>query len=115
MNLRQLRHGLGNAAAAAILLGGSNHAAALDADGVQALMRKSDCFKCHAVDKKKDGPMYREIAAKLKAKPDSEQKLYTHLTTNPKVEVDGKKEDHVALKTKNDADIKDVIKWILSR
>ena len=37
------------------------------------------------------------------------------MTTNPKVEVDGKKEEHAALKSKNDAEIRNVVKWILSR
>ena len=115
MKQQYFKHAFGIATALAILLGAATHAAALDADGVQALVRKSDCLKCHSVDKKKDGPMYKEVAAKYKDKPDAEQKLYTHLTTNPKVEVDGKKEEHVSLKTKNDADVKDVVKWILSR
>lgn len=115
MKQTYFKHAFGKATALAILFGAATHAAALDADGVQALMRKSDCFKCHAVDKKKDGPMYKEVAAKYKDKPDAEQKLYTHLTTNPKVEVDGKKEEHTSLKTKNEPDVKDVIKWILSR
>ncbi len=90
-------------------------AAEVDADAAQALMKKSGCFKCHAVDKKKDAPSYKETATKLRGKPDAEQKLYTHLTTNPKVKVDGKEEEHTSLKTKNDAEVRNVIKWILSR
>lgn len=88
---------------------------AVDADAAQALMKKSGCFKCHSVDKKKDAPPYKEIAAKHKGKPDAEQELYTHLTTNPKVKVDGKEEQHDSLKTKNEADVRNVISWILSR
>ncbi len=89
--------------------------AQVDADAAEALMKKSNCFKCHAVDTKKDGPPYKEVAAKYKGKPEAEQKLYTHLTTNPKVKVDGKEEEHASLKTKNDADVKNVVRWILSR
>ena len=89
--------------------------AAVDAEAAEGLARKSKCFKCHAVDKKKDGPSYQKIAAKYKGKADAEQKLYKHMTTNPKVEVDGKKEEHVALKSKNDAEIRNVVQWILSR
>ena len=81
----------------------------------QALMKKSGCFKCHSVDKKKDAPSFQETAGKLKGKPDAESKLFTHLTTNPKVKVDGKEEAHDNLKTKNDADVKNVVQWILSR
>ena len=78
------------------------------------LMKKSGCFKCHSVDKKKDAPPYKEIAAKYKAKPDGEQELYTHLATNPKVKVDGKEERHDSLKSKKDKDVRNVVGWILS-
>jgi cytochrome c len=90
-------------------------ASALDEEGITALMKKSNCLKCHAVDKKKDGPSFQETAKKYKGKADGPEKVYIHLTTNPKVEIDGKKEEHDNLKTKNDADIKDVVKYILSR
>ncbi len=90
-------------------------ATAVDAAAALALARKSDCLKCHAVDKKKDGPAYKEVAAKYKGKPDAEAKLYTHLTTNPKVKIDGEEEEHTSLKTKDDADIKNVVQWILSQ
>ncbi len=96
-------------------LGFAPSAMALDAGAAESLMKKSGCFKCHSVDKKKEGPPYKETAAKLKGKPDAEKKLYTHLTTNPKVKVDGKEEEHDSLKTKNEADIQNVIQWILSR
>ena len=88
---------------------------AVDADAAQALAKKEGCLKCHAIDKKKDGPSFRETAAKYKGKADAEEKLYVHLTTNPKVKVDGKEESHDSLKTKDDAQIREVIKWILSR
>ena len=94
---------------------GSAPVARADDAAVESLMKKSNCFKCHAVDKKKDGPPYKEVAAKYKGKPDAEEKLYIHLTTNPKVKVDGKEESHDSLKTKDDAQIREVIKWILSR
>ena len=44
----------------------------LDAEAAQALVKKSDCLKCHAVDKKKDGPSFKETAAKYKGKPKEE-------------------------------------------
>jgi cytochrome c len=90
-------------------------AQSVDASAAEALMKKSGCFKCHAVDRKKDGPSFKETAAKLKGKPDAEKELYTHLTTRPKIKVDGDEEEHASLKTKNDADINNVIRWILSR
>ncbi|HXS53105.1 MAG TPA: c-type cytochrome [Usitatibacter sp.] len=88
---------------------------AADDAAAEALMKKSGCFKCHSFDKKKDGPAYKDVAAKYKGKPDAEAKLYTHLTTHPKVKVDGKEETHESLKTTDDAQVKNVIQFILSR
>lgn len=90
-------------------------ALAADEAAAEALARKSGCFKCHAVDKKKDGPPYKEISAKYKGKADAMQKLTTHVTTSPKVKIDDKEEEHEQLKTKDPADIKNVVEWILSR
>ena len=88
---------------------------AADDAAAEALVKKSKCLTCHSVDKKKEGPPFKETAAKYKGKPDGEAKLVTHLTTSPKVKVDGKEEAHENLKTKNDADVKNVAQWILSR
>lgn len=108
-----------SALTATLIFGFSSNAMAVDTSAAQALMKKSDCFKCHSVDKEKDGPPFRETAKKYKDKyknnmAEAEQKLYIHLTTNLKVKVDGVEEEHTSLKTKNDADIRNVIQWILS-
>ena len=87
----------------------------VDVPGAEALAKKSGCLKCHAVTSKKDGPSYKSVAEKYKGKPDAEQKLIVHLTTSPKIKIDGKEELHDALKTKNDAEVKNVVAWILSR
>ena len=63
--------------------------AAVDADAAQALLKKSDCFKCHALDKKKDGPSFKETAKKHKGKADAEDKIYKHVTAKPMIEIDG--------------------------
>lgn len=90
-------------------------AQAVDEDAAKSLMKKSNCFKCHAIDKKKDAPSYQETAKKLKGKPDAEKELYTHLTTHPKVKVEGKEEEHTSLKTKDEAAIRNVIHFILAQ
>jgi len=87
---------------------------AVDAEAAQALLKKSDCFKCHAIDKKKDGPPYKEVSKKYKGKADAESKLYTHMTTNPKVKIDDKEEEHKSIKSKDKAEINNAIQWILS-
>lgn len=86
-----------------------------DATAAQALARQNNCFKCHAVDKKKEGPAWKDIAAKYKGKPDAEAKLYTHLTTGPKAKFDdGHTEDHPIVKAKSPDDTKNLVSWILS-
>jgi cytochrome c len=97
------------------LVGGNALAQAVDVDAAQELAKASKCTKCHSVDKKKDGPSFKETAAKYKDKPDAVAKLYTHLTTGPKVKVDGKEEEHTKVKSTNEADIKNLIAYILSR
>lgn len=98
-----------------IAMTASTRAADVDADAAQALTKKSGCLKCHAIDKKKEAPPYKETAAKNKGKADAEDRLYKHLTTSPKVKVDGKEETHDALKSKDEKEIRNVVRWILSR
>lgn len=90
-------------------------AQAQDVSAAEALMKKSGCLKCHSVSAKKEGPPFKETAAKHKGKADAEAALFKHLTTNPKIKVDGNEELHDNLKTKNEADIKNVVKYILTR
>jgi len=90
-------------------------AVALDATAAQALARQNNCFKCHAVDKKKEGPAWKEVAAKLKSDKDAEAKLTKHLTSGPKVKFDdGHEEDHPIIKAKSPDDTKNLVQWILS-
>lgn len=86
-----------------------------DDAAAEALARKSGCLKCHGIDKKKDGPAMKEIAAKYKGKADAEQKLTTHVTSSPKVKIDDKEEEHEQPKTKDAGEIKNLVQWILTR
>lgn len=88
-------------------------AQAADGNAARALLKKNDCFKCHALDKKKDGPSYKEVASKRKGEADGAQKLHTHMTTSPKVKVDGKEEEHKQIKG-TDEEVNNLIAWILS-
>jgi len=110
MNLNRLLIGLCGALAWSFA-----HAQSVDVSAAEALAKKSGCTKCHSVSAKKEGPSFKETAAKYKGKPDAEKALYTHLTTNPKVKVDGKEELHDSPKTKNEAEIRNLIQYILSR
>jgi len=103
------------ACAAVALLSGSAWAADVDTAGAEALMKKSGCGKCHSATAKKEGPSYKDIAAKYKGKGDATDTLVKHLTTNPTVKVGGADEKHTNLSTKNDAEVKNVVGYILSR
>jgi cytochrome c len=88
--------------------------AAIDEEAAIALAKKSDCFKCHSVETKKEGPPYREVAKKYRGKPDAMSKLYTHVTTAPLVKIDGVEEEHQIVKTRKKDAIDNLIRWILS-
>ena len=88
---------------------------AVDVAAAEALAKKSNCSKCHAIDKKKDGPSYQSTAAKYKGKADAESKLIKHITTGPKVKIDDVEEEHQIVKTKDEAEIKNLVRYILSR
>ncbi len=76
------------------------------------LATKSGCTACHAVDKKIVGPAYKDVAAKYRADPKAAAALEAKVK-NGGVGVWGQvpmpPNTHV-----KDADIKTLVKWILS-
>jgi cytochrome c len=103
---------LGVAAAA---FSGASYAA-VNADAAASLAKKSDCLKCHAIDKDKKASSFKKIAEKWKGKPDAEAKLMDSLTKAPKVKLlDGTEEEHKVIGTKDVNEIKNLIGWILSQ
>jgi cytochrome c len=70
----------------------------------EELAKTSGCLTCHAVDTKKMGPSFKEIAGKYKGKADAAAKLETSLTTA---------KGHPAVKA-SAADVKSLVKWILA-
>jgi cytochrome c len=87
-----------------------------DDAAAEATARQNNCFKCHAVEKVKDGPSYKSVAAKYKGKPEAEVRLTTHLTTGEKAKFpDGHEEEHKIVKVKDPAELKNLIGWILTR
>ena len=90
--------------------------AAVDADAAQALAKKNDCFKCHAIDKTKKGPSYKAIAVKYKEKKLGEKEAIKQMTEGKKVKLeDGTEEDHKIIETKDPKDLSNLAQWILSR
>ena len=111
----KLKNTLLGAALLALCLAGPA-SAAVDAEAAKATGKRNDCFKCHAIDKPKKGPSYKKIAEKFKGKPDAEEKILKNLTTGPKVKLeDGTEEDHKIIDTKDKAEIKNLMDWILAQ
>ena len=86
-----------------------------DARAAESLMKDSGCNKCHTVERKKDGPAYRDVAAKFRSKPDAETLVTHHVTAGEKVKFpDGHEEVHKKVKTKDASETKNLVQWILS-
>jgi cytochrome c len=104
--------------AALLMLTPAAHAAA-DAEGAKALARQNKCLNCHAVDKDKDGPSYKSVAAKYKGKANAETRLIEHITSGEKAKFpDGHEEEHKIVKTtpaKDMAQVKNLVQWILEQ
>jgi cytochrome c len=87
----------------------------IDATAADKVLKDNKCFKCHAVDRKKDGPAYRDVAAKFRTEGDAEAKLIHHITSGEMVKfADGHEEHHKKVKVDDPADLKNLADWILS-
>ena len=93
-------------------------ASAVDADAARALARQNNCFKCHGIEKEKDGPAWKKVAEKYKGKADAEARLIQHITSGEKAKFpDGHEEAHKIVETmppKDMEQIKNLVDWILS-
>ena len=88
---------------------------AADAAAAQSLAQKSGCFKCHGVDKSKDGPALRDAAAKYRGDSQAQQRLIFHVTSGEKVKFsDGHEEEHKKVKTSDPNETRNLVDWILS-
>ena len=104
------------AALALALNGVAGHAqTVVDAEAAQALAKRNDCFKCHAIDKTKKGPAYKKVAARLRSKPDAVEVIVEHVTSGHLVQLeDGTEENHRIIDTKDPAELRNLALWILS-
>lgn len=88
---------------------------AADPVAAEELAKQSNCFKCHLIDRKKESTPWREIAGKYRDKPDAVEKLSHHITSGEKVKFDdGHEEKHKVVKSKDPAEIRNLVEWILS-
>ena len=75
------------------------------ASAQEDLAKSNGCMNCHAVDTKKMGPSFKDVAAKYKGKADAEKTLTAKLS-----EAKG----HPAVKAKGD-DLTKIVHWVLSQ
>lgn len=98
---------------AAIVFGAACALAAVPAVASEELAKKDGCFACHAVDKKLVGPSYKDVAAKYRSDKGAEAKLFDKVKkggTGAWGTVPMPPNGHVP-----DAEIKTLVKWILSQ
>jgi cytochrome c len=103
--MKQLATILGTAAVAVSI--------SLPAAASEELAKKHNCLVCHTVDKKVVGPAYKEVAAKYRGDKAAEGKLFEKVKKGG-VGVWGQ----VPMPpnaTVPDADIKTLVKWVLSQ
>lgn len=63
----------------------------------------------------RDASSLKEIAKKYAGKGDAEAKIMNQITTGAKVKLeDGSEDDHKIVKTKDKAELSNMIQWILS-
>ena len=86
---------------------------AQDAKAAEAALKSNGCLKCHSVSADKDGPSYKSVAAKYKGNAKAAATLEADLKKGA-MQVDGKDKKHAAFKG-SDADLKQVVSYILSR
>ncbi len=88
-------------------------AAALPAAVNEELAKKHACFACHAVDKKLVGPSYKDVAAKYRGDAGAEAKLVDKVKKGSQGtwgQVPMPPNTSVP-----DADVRTLVKWILSQ
>lgn len=106
---------IGTFAATSLLCTSISAAPAMDAKAALALAKKSGCIKCHDVKEKKEAKSFTEIAKKYKGKADADEKLNHHITSGEKVKLDdGSEEEHKIIKSKDPAEIQNVVAWVRS-
>jgi len=91
-----------------------NPAHAVDAKQAEMLMKSNKCSSCHHPTKTKSGPSLKKMAEDFKGKPDAEQLVITAMTTGSEVEIDGEKEKHKIIKSKDQAQLKNLAQWLLA-
>ena len=98
---------------ALVLAAAAAVAASLPAYAQEELAKKHACLACHAIDKKLVGPSYKEVAAKYRGDAGAEAKLVDKVKKGSQGtwgQVPMPPNSNVP-----DADVRALVKWILSQ
>jgi cytochrome c len=91
-------------------------ARAVDAEAAQALIKQNNCLRCHGIEKEKEGPAFRKVAAQRKGEADAEARLVRHLTSGEMAKFpDGHEEAHKIIKARDAEQVLNLVRWILSQ
>lgn len=94
----------------------STSASAMNEAAAEKLAKSSGCLKCHAVDKTKMGPSYKNVAKKYAGQADANAKLVKFITTGPSVKMgEGMEMNHAIVDTTDKGEQENLVAWILSR
>jgi len=93
--------------------------AEINSEQAKALIAKNGCYRCHSLDKDKNGPSFQKIANFYRAKPEAQSRLIEHFTSGEKARfIDDHLESHMVVKTipENDrAQLDNLVNWVLAQ
>lgn len=86
----------------------------VDVEAAELLARKSHCTKCHASARERTGPALKTIAEKYRGRDDAVAVLVKHITTGPRIVIDDEEETHKTVRSEDEAQILNLVRYILS-
>jgi cytochrome c len=98
------------------LCGPPQPAWSLDEKAARNLAKENNCFRCHAMEREKNGPSWSSISTKYKLQPNGAEQLMAHLTLAPKIKLleEGTEVEHKIVKSPDKHALQNLVKWILS-
>jgi cytochrome c len=99
------------------LFGTPQPAWSLDEKAARQLAKENNCFRCHAVEREKNGPSWSSISTKYKFQPNGAEQLMAHLTLAPKIKLleEGTEVEHKIIQFPDKRALENLVNWILSR
>lgn len=98
-----------------LVLGSTAAHAAIDDAKAKELMKAGGCGACHSVKTKIVGPAFKDVAAKRKAEPDAIAVLAKTVRSGSKGTYGPMPMPATAAEKISDADLHDLIEWILTK